>query len=369
MAKKSKGHLDPVNRVERSEGSTLDGAPAPYTYLENTPLANMRPEKPSGLSTELSKEQRALAKDAITPRDAPNATEFADEQLIELPATHHRVPRPLISALELHALSDLPELRVIDLRWYLQNKRGADEYANGHLPGAIFLDLVHDLSASAGPGRHPIPGPEQFAKTMARIGVTPKTHLVVYDDASGSIAARLWWICKLYGHKRVSILDGGLPAWLRAGFPLSTEVPLFAPTEYTINQPRLKRMVVDKWDVDLLRTKKKHLLFDARIPERYRGEVEPIDARPGHILGALNAPFTANLEEGKFKSAEELQAHYKALGVKKKSKVTVYCGSGVTACHNILALSLAFPEKKVTLYEGSWSDWAKDSDRPIATGD
>jgi thiosulfate/3-mercaptopyruvate sulfurtransferase len=364
MSKKSKGHLDPVSAVEPSAPSSPEGA---STYLENTPLAKARTSERPAKSGRARAESLTAAPKESSALSTDETTAFTDE--CEALPQAHKVPRPLISAQELHALPATIELRVIDLRWYLQGKRGADEYTNGHLPNAIFLDLEHDLSAPSGPGRHPIPGPEQFAKAMSRLGVTAKTHLVVYDDASGSIAARLWWLCKLYGHKRVSVLDGGLQAWVAAGFALSTEVSVVDSIEYTTKQPRIAQMVVNKWDVDAQRGKKRHLLFDARVPPRYRGEIEPIDARPGHIPGAINAPFTSNLDEGKFKSAEELRAHYKALGVKKKSKVTVYCGSGVTACHDVLALSLAFPEKRVALYEGSWSDWARDSARPAVIGE
>lgn len=270
-------------------------------------------------------------------------------------------------------LSDA-DLRIIDLRWYLQGKKGIEEYNQGHIPGAIFLDLEKDLTAPGGPGRHPIPGPEQFSQAMSKAGVGKKTHVVVYDDAGGSIAARLWWLARVYyEHERISVLDGGLQAWTQSGGALSKEAPSIPAAKVRTFSPNFGA-TYDKWMVDAMRAvlsrkSAKAVLLDARVPERYRGEIEPIDARPGHIPGARNAPFTANLTDGLFKSPKELQVHYKALGVKKGGVVVCYCGSGVTACHDILAISMAFPGQVPLLYEGSWSDWARDSFRPAAVGE
>jgi thiosulfate/3-mercaptopyruvate sulfurtransferase len=275
----------------------------------------------------------------------------------------------LVSAEWLRAHLSDPDLRVIDLRWYLKGRSGREEYERGHIPGAVFIDLDRELTPPAGPGRHPIPSPQQFAALMSRVGVGEQTRLVVYDDASGSIAARLWWLMAYFGHPhRTSVLDGGLPTWIAEGGSLSTELPVITPGAFEARSGG--REVVDKHAVERLRQQKGVVLLDARAPDRYRGESEPVDARPGHIPGALSAPWAGNLRDGRFLSAKELRQRYRQLGIKPNTQVVAYCGSGVTACHDLLALDLAgHKPERVVLYEGSWSDWARDSLRPAAIGE
>ncbi len=270
--------------------------------------------------------------------------------------------------LRANALEPLPghDVRIIDLRWYLQGKNAAEEYAKGHIVGAVFLDLNADLTAPEGPGRHPIPSAESFEAAMRRAGVSADTHVVVYDDAGGSIAARLWWLLHHYAHPHASILDGGLQAWLAAGGTLTTDVPQVAPGEFRARPPWTDR-VVDKTYVGKA-IERGALVLDARSLERYRGDSEPIDARPGHIPGARSAPWAGNLDAGVFKSAGALRSRFAALGADEGRETIVYCGSGVTACHDLLALELG-GFRGARLYEGSWSDWAKDDTLPAAKGD
>jgi thiosulfate/3-mercaptopyruvate sulfurtransferase len=250
------------------------------------------------------------------------------------------------------------ELRVVDVRWYLSKHRhGGDAYDEGHIPGASFLDLDADLSAPSGPGRHPLPDADGFGRALQRVGIGSKSFVVAYDDAGGSIASRLWWLLRWFGHDRVAILDGGLQAWVAAGGALSTEVP--APTEGDF---RAQRPPAD-WNIDRAEASRlsqsgEVLLLDARAPERYRGEIEPIDARPGHIPGAGSAPWSEMLVGGHLKDADSLRRQFLALGAKADVPTVLYCGSGVTACLPILAMSIAgLPAK---LYCGGWSDWASD---------
>ncbi|MEO6418428.1 MAG: rhodanese-like domain-containing protein, partial [Polyangiaceae bacterium] len=191
-----------------------------------------------------------------------------------------------------------PRVRVIDLRWYLHGKSAAEEYAKGHIEGAVFVDLQSDLTPVEGPGRHPIPSAEQFEKAMRKAGVSADTRVVAYDDAGGSIAARLWWLLHHFAHPHASILDGGLAAWLAAGGALTTEVPRVAPSDFRARPPWTDR-AVDKTYVRKALAGGA-LVLDARSAERYRGDSEPVDARPGHIPGARSAPWPGNLEEGIF---------------------------------------------------------------------
>ncbi|MFT3768031.1 MAG: sulfurtransferase [Minicystis sp.] len=280
-------------------------------------------------------------------------------------------PAPLVDAAWLAAHLDHPDLRVVDLRWYLAGKRGADEYARGHIPGAIFLDLDRDLAApkGSGPGRHPLPSIDDFARVLARAGVTRDTTVVAYDDAGGSVAARLWWMLRWVGHPGGRVLDGGLAAWTAAGHPLSTDAPVITPAPPLDLHAGAGLRAIGKLDVQRLAADPRALVLDARAPERFEGRVEPIDARPGHIPGARSAPFAQNLiaPGGALKPAADLAAHYRALGAFDADTVACYCGSGVTACHDILALAIAGRDD-VLLYEGSWSDWAADPSLPAATG-
>ena len=263
-----------------------------------------------------------------------------------------------------------PGLRVVDVRWYLDpTRRGRDAYAAGHIPGAVFLDIEADLSAPGGgrgrpAGRHPWPAAEQVARVIGAAGIGPGTRVVAYDDQAGATAARLWYLLRAHGHDQAAVLDGGLAKWTAEGRPLERDVPSVAPAVFPA---RLRPgWVVTKDEVAARPAGT--LLLDARAGERYRGETEPIDPRAGHIPGARSAPFAGNLTSGPvpvFRSPAELRERYATLGAEHGEPV-VYCGSGVTACHDLLALHLA--GRRGRLYAGSWSEWSADPARPIATG-
>jgi thiosulfate/3-mercaptopyruvate sulfurtransferase len=260
--------------------------------------------------------------------------------------------------------------RIVDARWYLSGKRGKDEYDAGHLPGAAFVNLDRDLSApsAAGPGRHPLPSAEAFADLLGRLGITATTRVVAYDDAGGAIAARLWWLLRHFGLRNGAVLDGGISAWTQAGGELTTEVPAIVPAAPLKLVARTDD-VADKRAVDRLRVAPGVLLLDARALERFEGKSEPIDARAGHIPGARSMPFVGNLVApgGRFLDRASLAKRYDEAGARSAEKVVCYCGSGVTACHDLLALALIGRDDAV-LYEGSWSDWAADADLPAAVG-
>jgi thiosulfate/3-mercaptopyruvate sulfurtransferase len=275
------------------------------------------------------------------------------------------------------------DLKIVDVRWYLNGPRGRDAYETGHIDGAIFLDVDGDLAdpvAPGRPGRHPLPATSRFVETLRGAGIEAHHHVVVYDDAGGAIAARLWWMLNHAGHTGgVSVLDGGWQAWTAGNYPVAsgpaparvTTSPVnLAPDESGSAAPRSPFTKVDAGHVTSRLGGASVLLIDARAPERYEGRVEPIDPRAGHIPGAKNAPFVGNLVApgGRFRSAEELRSRYESMGVKPGVETIVYCGSGVTACHDILALEIAGLGAEVRLYEGSWSDWSSDPQRPIETG-
>jgi thiosulfate/3-mercaptopyruvate sulfurtransferase len=281
------------------------------------------------------------------------------------------VTSPLVSVPWLAVHLDDPGVIVCDVRWYLQGPRGADAYAAGHLPGATFVDLDTELSAPRGegrPGRHPLPAAAQLSGLLARVGAGKDTLLVGYDDAGGGIAARLWWLLRYFGHGGGRVLDGGIQAWTAAGHPLETAVRARRPAPPLALAPR-PAMVVDKTRVAGLARSPSALVLDARAAERFEGKVETVDARPGHVPGARNAPFAENLVApgGVFRTADELRGRYAALGASSAQTVVAYCGSGVTACHDLLALSLIGRDDAL-LYEGSWSDWAGDPALPAALG-
>jgi thiosulfate/3-mercaptopyruvate sulfurtransferase len=267
--------------------------------------------------------------------------------------------------------SPLPTLRVVDTRFYLDpSRRGRDAWRAGHIPGAIFLDMDEDLSAPGGgrglpAGRHPWPGEDKVAAVMGAAGIGPGVRVVAYDDNSGGSAARLWYLLRAHGHDDVAVLDGGIAKWTAEGRPLSTEEPRVEAVRFA---GRLRPGFVVTKD-DMVRGPPGRLVLDARAGERYRGEAEPIDPRAGHIPGARNAPWTGNLDAATppvFLSVEALRARYRSLGAEQKEPV-VYCGSGVTACHDLLALHLA--GLRGTLYAGSWSEWSSDPKLPAATGE
>jgi thiosulfate/3-mercaptopyruvate sulfurtransferase len=262
------------------------------------------------------------------------------------------------------------DLRVVDVRWYLDPaRRGRDEWQKGHLPGAVFLDVDDDLSAPGGgrgrpTGRHPWPSEEQVARVLGGVGIGPGTRVVAYDDASGATAARLWYLLRAHGHDDVAVLDGGIAKWAQEGRPLTTEAPPVAPAVFS---GRLRPGFVVGQE-EMVATLGRRLVLDARVGERYRGETEPIDPRAGHIPGAKNAPLAGNLTGGAvpvFLPPEDLRRRYAALGAEREEPV-VYCGSGVNACHDLLALHLA--GLRGLLYAGSWSEWSADPSLPVSTG-
>jgi thiosulfate/3-mercaptopyruvate sulfurtransferase len=265
---------------------------------------------------------------------------------------------PLVTADWLSENLAAEDLRVIDLRWYLDGRSGRDAYLAGHIPGAVFVDLDRDITGAAGPGRHPLPSREQFQEAMRAAGVEPESGVVVYDDQGGYSAARLWWLLRYFGHPLVAVLDGGLLAWRG---PLERE-PASPPRGSFWAAVPDRTMVVDR---DQVRAARRAALYDARAPDRYRGELEPIDSKAGHIPGAHSVPWRSNLDaEWHFLPADQLQRNYAAA---KGREVIAYCGSGISAAVDLLALELAGIGGG-KLYEGSWSDWSRH-DLPIATGD
>jgi thiosulfate/3-mercaptopyruvate sulfurtransferase len=271
----------------------------------------------------------------------------------------------LISVAELAeavAQGDRPAL--LDVRWRLGGPPGIDSYRAGHLPGAMFLDLDSQLAGPPGEGgRHPLPATADAQAALRSAGVRHGADVVVYDDGDATIAARLWWMLRYYGHERVRVLDGGFRAWAAAGLPVSTQDEVAEPGDITAKPGQLPTLDA-AGAAELARA---GLLLDARAPARYRGETEPVDRVAGHIPGALSAPTAANVtSDGFFQPAAELLARFESLGVDGAAPVGVYCGSGVTAAHEVLALALA--GVPAALYVGSWSGWVADPARPVATG-
>ncbi len=287
----------------------------------------------------------------------------------------------LISAPALAAeLAGEPAPVLLDVRWRLAGPPGIDSYREGHLPDAVFTDLDRDLAGPPGPGgRHPLPDPAAFQGAMRAAGVSPGRPVVVYDDGDAMAAARAWWTLRYFGHRDVRVLDGGYRAWAAAGLPVTGARPAPAPGDFTADPGHLP--VLDAAGAQA--TARAGLLLDARAGERYRGETEPVDPVAGHIPGAVSAPTAANANpDGTFRDPAELAARFAALAAGTPSgtpgagpppgalgsdiPVGAYCGSGVTAAHEVLALALAgIP---AALYVGSWSDWITDSARPVATG-
>jgi thiosulfate/3-mercaptopyruvate sulfurtransferase len=264
-----------------------------------------------------------------------------------------------------------PGIRVADVRWaLLDREKGRNAYRQGHIPGAVFLDIESDLSSprGQGPGRHPLPRPEAFAASMSRAGIGPGTHVVAYDFGDGSTAARLWWLLRYFGHERASLLDGGIARWVAEGRALETTVPAHASGAF-VATPH-PAMMVDADAVERLRHEPLTLLVDSRAAERYEGKVEPIDPAAGHIPGARNRPYSANMrspQDPRFLEPADLRATFQALGADHADRVVCYCGSGVNACQNVFALRLAGLGDAL-LYEGSWSDWCSVPSRAVGTG-
>jgi thiosulfate/3-mercaptopyruvate sulfurtransferase len=267
---------------------------------------------------------------------------------------------PLVSADWLRQHLNDPDVRVVDFRWYLLDRQGRDEFSRGHIPGAVFLDLeaVTGEQDSNARGRHPLPTSGQFESEMRQAGIDDTTKVVIYDDAGGSTAARLWFLLGWFGHVAQAVLDGGLQAW---DGPLETIITTPAAGSFEARETDRAR-IVDFDDVCRLEGVP---VLDARAGERYRGEKEPVDPKAGHIPGAVSAPWMENLRpDGRFKSPEELRARFAALGA--NDGAVVYCGSGVNATHHLLAMDVA-GLRSGRLYAGSWSDWS-NRDAPVATG-
>jgi thiosulfate/3-mercaptopyruvate sulfurtransferase len=274
----------------------------------------------------------------------------------------------LISTDELaDRLSD-PSLALFDIRHDLMQPErwGADEYQKAHIPGATFLHIDSDLSGPKNGvnGRHPLPTPEAAAALFSRVGIDSTKQVVAYDQNNGVFASRLWWMLRWLGHESVAVLDGGFAKWSREGRAVTSEAVEPAATTFVVKNVA---PTVNSVGVESSLSRHTLLLVDARAPERFRGEVEPMDPVAGHIPGAVNRPASLNVTaNGVFKPASALRTEYQALlGGRPHSDVVHYCGSGVTACHNILAMQIAgLPSTR--LYPGSWSEWISNPDRPIA---
>jgi len=247
---------------------------------------------------------------------------------------------------------------------------GIDAYNEGHIENAIFVDIDHDLASekTASSGRHPLPDPQLLSEKLSQWGMTNNKQAIVYDDAGGAFAGRMWWILKWLGHNNVAVLDGALGAWMSNGGKLSTNPTIF---EREIFHPSINdEMHVSIKDVEDAQYKMSKLIIDARSKERYLGIKDEVDPVAGHIPGAISHPLGQNLDKnGHFKSPEELRHIFnKLVGDTSSSDIISMCGSGITACHNILALEIS-GIKGVSLFVGSWSEWITDKDRPIATID
>jgi len=281
----------------------------------------------------------------------------------------------LISAAMLRDLMGKPEIAIIDCRFDLMNPDGGRRaYLEGHIPGARYADLNEDLSApiTATSGRHPLPTPSDFAGTLVRLGVGRATQVVAYDDSGGAFAARLWWMLRWVGHPAAAVLDGGIKAWVSEGGTLLSgeENPLpAAKVGPHVSAQADAAAVIGTADLEQRLADPAFLLIDARAGERFAGTVEPIDTVGGHIKGAVNHPFSANLgTDGRFLPAQVLrQAWERRLAGRSPTQVAAMCGSGVTACHNLLSLEVA-GLRGAKLYAGSWSEWIRDPRRPIAQG-
>jgi thiosulfate/3-mercaptopyruvate sulfurtransferase len=279
---------------------------------------------------------------------------------------------PLIAADALAERLGRDDWIVVDCRFTLTDPpSGRKAYERGHIPGARYAHLDDDLARAPGPadGRHPLPEPTVFAATLGRWGVTSAATVVAYDDASGAIAARLWWLLGWIGHERRAVLDGGFAAWQQAGLPIETQTPAVAPRHYELVRLPSSASVVTANDLPA-RQAAGGLLVDARGAPRYRGEQEPIDTVAGHVPGALNRPFSTNVTAGgRFRPAHELHDELtNLLAGRDPKQLIAMCGSGVTACHLLLALEHG-GLGSATLYAGSWSEWIRDPRRPIKTGE
>jgi thiosulfate/3-mercaptopyruvate sulfurtransferase len=282
---------------------------------------------------------------------------------------------PVISPDQLSALMAMTDRPVVlDVRWRLGGPPGIDSYLAGHLPKACFIDLDEDLSGRPGKaGRHPLPEPGAIQAAMRTAGLRSGQLAVAYDDGDSTVAARLWWMLRYFGHDQVAVLDGGYRGWCTAGLPLTRVVSRPEPGDFTITTSG-QMPVLDEAQAAVLA--RSGFLLDARAGERYRGEVEPIDRVGGHIPGAISAPTKENVDaDGRFRAPADLARRFADLGLPGAEQaagqdgtpqIGAYCGSGVTAAHEVLALQLA--GLPAALYVGSWSNWSADPARPVATG-
>jgi thiosulfate/3-mercaptopyruvate sulfurtransferase len=260
--------------------------------------------------------------------------------------------------------SEATQPALLDVRWELGGPPGRPQYLEGHIPGAAFVDLETALAGPPGAsGRHPLPAAEDFGAAMRAAGVSRARPVVAYDAGKSIAAARAWWLLRYFGHPEVAVLDGGLAAWVGAGLAVEPGEVAITPGEFVARPGGMPLLDADGAG-DLAR---RGVLLDARAPERFRGEREPIDPVAGHIPGAVNLPSTELLDQaGRFLGAGALQARFESRGVRPGVEVGAYCGSGVTAAHEVLALELA--GHRAALYAGSWSEWIRDPARPVATG-
>ncbi|WP_207062969.1 sulfurtransferase [Motiliproteus sp. SC1-56] len=278
--------------------------------------------------------------------------------------------RTLIDAATLQRQLGQPGWVVLDCRFTLGDPdAGFQAYRAGHIPGARYAHLETDLSGpvAGDTGRHPLPAPAVLARRLGAWGIDRVSQVVVYDDVGGAMAARAWWLLRWLGHERVALLDGGLMAWQRAGGALGQEAPAVAPARFDAEPGRCE--TVDTQALASQLSAFAGRLVDARAAARFRGEQEPIDPVAGHVPGALNRPFQDNLDGGYFKPAATLRQEWQALlDGQAPEAMVMMCGSGVTACHHLLALEVA-GLGGAQLYPGSWSEWIRDRARPVATGD
>lgn len=272
----------------------------------------------------------------------------------------------LVSADELAALiaSD-PDVRILDVRWRLDHPDGRPDHLAGHVPGAVYVDLDHELAEHAAPtdGRHPLPSTVALQRAARRWGIHDGDTVVVYDDLMSLSAARAWWVLKDAGVEDVRILDGSLRAWTNAGYDLERGAVDPIPGDVTLTSDLLPQLTMD----EAAERASRGVLLDVRAEERYRGEVEPVDPRAGHIPGARNLPTTGNVgADGRFLTPGELRERFGGAGASEGTPVGLYCGSGVTAAHAFVAATLAGLAPQ--LYAGSWSQWSQHADRPVAVG-
>jgi len=283
------------------------------------------------------------------------------------------MPHPLVTATELvaqlaDAVAESAPVRILDVRWRFGGPPGLPLYEAGHIPGAVYVDLDAELARHGEPheGRHPLPTLDDFQAAARRWGLNDGDAVVVYDDWNSLAAGRAWWLLRYMGFENVRVLDGALPAWTEAGHPLATgsdDIAHIIPGTVTLSAGNEPLLTAD----DAAALAETGVLLDARPGERYRGESEPIDPRAGHIPGAISAPALENLDDtGRFLDAETLRERYEALGAHVDRAVGVYCGSGVTAAHDALALTVA--GFRPAVFPGSWSAWANQPERPVATG-